>query len=375
VSSGGSCSTCGLTYAYDLAVCTSCGSMLEPLRVSRRVALAVTEVATPSIGHGDVPYWCVLAEAEDGHRCVAKSSRAVSVGDTLTEDAAAPAGCIQAVGIVGSGVMARGLVELMLSRGHRVVWVGRSLERLDASREKVVERLAKAMDENQTGEALGRLVMSGSTTALAECDIVIEAIVEELEPKQDIIRRIEEVVGEECIIATNTSSLPLDAMSLGMRRPQRFGGLHFFNPPMRMRLVEVVRGPQTDDAVESMLVQFAESLGKTSIPVAAGPGFVVNCVLMPLLNEAVRALEDGIAPAEAIDEAVMLGLNHPMGPLALADLIGLDVVTNIMDDLYGRLGDEAYAPRPLLKQLVQEGKLGRKTGEGLFTHTRPPVSG
>jgi len=172
--------------------------MLEPLRVSRRVALAVTEVATPSVGHEDVPYWCVLAEAEDGHRCVVKSSRAVSVGDTLPEDAAAPAGCIQTVGIVGSGVMARGLVELMLSRGHRVVWVGRSLERLDASREKVVERLAKAMDENQTGEALGRLVMSGSTTALAECDIVIEAIVEELEPKQDIIRRIEEVVGEAC---------------------------------------------------------------------------------------------------------------------------------------------------------------------------------
>lgn len=375
MSSGGLCPVCGLTYAYDLAVCTSCGVELEAEQDDSRVVLAVTEVATPSLGHEDVPYWCALTESQEGHRRILKVSRAVSVGDTLAEDAAAPTGYVHTIGLVGSGVMARGLVELMLSRGHRVVWVGRSLDRLAASRQKVTERLTKFMDEDQTSEALGRLVMSDSTTALAECDIVIEAIVEELEPKQDIIRHIEEVVSKECIIATNTSSLPLDEMSRGMSCPQRFAGLHFFNPPMRMRLVEVVRSPQTDDEIESILVQFAESLGKTPIPVAAGPGFVVNRVLMPLLNEAVRALEDGIAPAEAIDEAVMLGLNHPMGPLALADLIGLDVVTNIMDDLHSRLGDEAYAPRPLLKRLVEEGKLGRKTGEGLFTHTRPPVSG
>ncbi len=373
--SGNLCPVCQLTYAYELEVCTSCGTRLERSTGGEGVIVAVTEIATPSIGHEDVPYWCALTQTPDGSHGILKMSHAATAGETVSASTGGETQYMHTVGLIGSGVMARGLVELMISQGHRVAWVGRSLERLESSREKVAERLARFMDDNQTREALDRLTLSDRMSALKDCDIVIEAIIEELKPKQDIIRQVEDVVSEDCVIATNTSSLPLDRISAGMSHPERFGGLHFFNPPVRMRLVEIVQGPRTDEEVVRFMTQFARLLGKTPVLVAAGPGFIVNRVLMPLINEAVRTLEDGIAAADAIDEAVMLGLNHPMGPLALADLIGLDVVVSIMNDLHERLGDEAYAPRPLLKKLVEGGKLGRKTGEGFFTHTPPPVSG
>jgi 3-hydroxybutyryl-CoA dehydrogenase len=373
--SGRQCPACNITYAYELETCTFCSARLEDLPPNDSCILAVTEISAPSIGHEDVPYWCALTQTSDGRHEIVKLSRSASVGDVLPSGIGVAVETVHTVGVLGSGVMARGLAELMLSQGHHVIWTGRSLERLNSSRDKVADRLARSMDEDQTREALGRLTLSDSFSALEDCDIVIEAIVEELKPKQDVIHAVEAVVSEDCIIATNTSSLPLDKISIGMQHPERFGGLHFFNPPTRMRLVEIVRGPDTDAEVALFMTRFAQSLGKVPVPVAAGPGFVVNRVLMPLLNEAVRTLEDGIAPAEAIDEAVRLGLNHPMGPLALADLIGLDVVVSIMDDLYERLGDEAYAPRPMLRRLVSEGKLGRKTGEGFFVHTPPPVSG
>lgn len=372
---GTQCPSCDAAYAYELERCTFCGTDLVESDLGDTTVLAVTEISAPSIGHEEVPYWCALTQSSDGRHEIVKLTRAAEVGDTLSAGAGVEVETVYTVGLIGSGVMARGLVELMLSQGHRVVWVGRSLERLETSREKVADRLARTMDEDQTDEALHRLTLSEDIGALKECDIVIEAIIEELEPKQNVLVEIEAVVSEDCLIATNTSSLPLDKISAGMEHPERFGGLHFFNPPTRMRLVEIVRGPETDAEIELFMTEFAQLLGKVPIPVVAGPGFVVNRVLMPLINEAVRTLEDGIAPAEDIDEAVRLGLNHPMGPLALADLIGLDVVVNIMDDLYERLDDEAYAPRPMLRTLVDEGKLGRKTGEGFFVHTRPPVSG
>lgn len=368
------CAACGARYDYALASCTLCGGALAETEAADAEVLAVTEITVPSLGHEEVPYWCALVRKPDGGQAIVKTERPVAVGDTIAARGSV-AEVVHTVGIVGSGVMARGLTELMLNQGHRVVWVGRSLERLEAARAKVADRLGRVMDEDELTDAVSRISLAQDMGALAACDIVIEAVVEELEPKRAVLERIEAVVSPETLIATNTSSLPLDELSAGMRHPERFGGLHFFNPPTRMRLVETVRGPRTNEQTAALMSQFARLLGKVPVPVAAGPGFVVNRVLMPLLNEAVRTLEDGIAPAEDIDEAVRLGLNHPMGPLALADLIGLDVVVKIMDDLHGRLGDEAYAPRPMLRQLVAEGKLGRKTGEGFYEYVPPPVSG
>lgn len=369
---GSTCAKCGVAYAYPLETCTFCGSRLESPAPPHGEVLAVTEVTVPMLGHEDVPYWCALVRSEDGRHAIVKQDRPVSVGDMVAKGLAEETLALSC-GIVGSGVMSRGLAELLLSRGHRLVWVGRSLERLEKGRGKVAERLGRVMDDEDVRSALDRLVISDDMAALAPCELVVEAVVEELEPKKQVIEEIERHVSPVCVIASNTSSLPLDVLSAGMRHPERFGGMHFFNPPTRMRLVEVVRAPATSAETDALMAEVAVNLGRIPVRVAAGPGFVVNRVLMPLLNEAVRTLEDGIAPAEDIDEAVRLGLNHPMGPLALADLIGLDVVANIMEDLHERLHDEAYAPRPMLMRLVSEGKLGRKTGEGFYRYTPPPL--
>lgn len=366
------CSGCGRRFAYPVDECTVCRAAITDSERRDGEVVAVTEVAAPSLGHEDVPYWCALVELGSGGYTIVKRDTPVEVGDVLRAGAAESEVAYR-IGVVGSGVMARGLVELFLVRGQSVVWVGRSLERLEGARTKVDERLARVMDEEQLAAARARLVLSADLKAMAECDLVIEAVVEEVEPKLAILAQIEQVVSPECLIATNTSSLPLDVLTSALDRPERFGGMHFFNPPTRMRLVEVVRAPETSDATDERLFELSVVLGKIPVRVANGPGFVVNRVLMPLLNEAVRALEDGAAPAGDIDEAVRLGLNHPMGPLALADLIGLDVVVSIMDDLHTRLGDEAYAPRPMLRRLVQEGKLGRKTGSGFYDYTPPPA--
>lgn len=366
------CPSCGRRYSYPVDECTFCRVPLAAQVMRTGEVVAVTEVSVPSLGHEEVPYWCALVARPQGGFAVVKRDLLTSVGETIafgaTEEAAS-----YTIGVVGSGVMARGLVELFLARGQRVIWSGRSLERLQAASEKVSGRLARVMDEDQLASAISRLSLADTLAAFSVCNLVIEAVIEEVEPKLAILREIEAAVSPECIIATNTSSLPLDVLASALSDASRFGGMHFFNPPTRMRLVEVVRAPETSDETDRFLYELSVGLGKIPVRVANGPGFVVNRVLMPLLNEAVRALEDHAAPAEDIDEAVMLGLNHPMGPLALADLIGLDVVVSIMEDLHSRLGDDAYAPRPMLEELVAAGKLGRKTGSGFFDYTPPPA--
>lgn len=361
------CPSCGRRYAYELDVCTFCRTPLERVCGSVGTVLAVTQVDVPSLGHEDVPYWCALVSDDGGCQVLIKRDVATQVGATIplvqpeAEDLAV-------VGVLGTGVMGRGLVELLLSRGHSVVWVSRSDEALANGRAHVTERLARVMDEHELDAASARLVTATDWSVLGCCNLVVEAVVEELQPKVSALARAEAAMREDAVLATNTSGLPLDELAVGLNRPERFGALHFFNPPTRMRLVETSGCSRTSRETAALLDDFARSLGKVPIRVAQRPAFVVNRVLMPLINESVRSLEEGAAPPEAIDEAVRLGLNHPMGPLALADLIGLDVVLSIMENLVARTGDEAYSPRPLLKQLVAEGKLGRKTGEGFHSY-------
>jgi 3-hydroxybutyryl-CoA dehydrogenase len=188
--------------------------------------------------------------------------------------------------------------------------------------------------------------------------------------KQAVLPGIEAAMRANTVLATNTSGLSLEDMAESLTRPEQFGALHFFNPPIRMKLVETAVCSKTSQETSAFLDTFAVSLGRVPIRVAATPAFAVNRALMPLLNEAVRELEDGVASAEDIDAAVRLGLNHPMGPLALCDLIGIDVVVNIMDNLVDRTGDESYAPRPLLRTMIEDGRLGRKTGTGFYDHSR-----
>lgn len=329
--------------------------------------MAITQVCAPSVGHEDVPYWCALARADDGSQTIVKLDYDAVAGATLSFGAVEAASLV-VVGILGTGTMGRGLSELLLTRGHRVVWCGRSAERLASARERLLERLGRVMDDEQVAISGSRLTTSVDYAALAECDVVVEAVVEEMAPKQATLAQAEAHMRTDAILTTNTSGLSIDDLAVVLQRPASFGVLHFFNPPTRMRLVETAVGTKTSPVTGEFLDVFSRSLGKIPVRVAAKPAFAVNRALMPLLNEAVRELEEGVAPAESIDEAVRLGLNHPMGPLALADLIGLDVVVNIMDNLAERTGDDTYSPRPLLRQKVTQGKLGRKTGEGFYEY-------
>lgn len=361
------CTGCARVYPYDVPTCAVCGSDLVERSAESAVVLAVTRVDAPSIGHEEVPYWTALARTDLGDEVLVKLDAPVAVGERLglgrTET-----GPLAVAGVLGGGVMGRGLVELLLSRGHEVIWFGRSIERLEAARGRVLDRLLRVMNEADVDAAAERLTLADDPAALAPSDIVIEAVAEELPAKIEVLRAVEPHLRPDAVVATNTSGLSLEDLAAALAHPERFGGLHFFNPPNRMRLVETAVPSATNDATSAFLDAFAVSLGKVPVRVAAKPAFVVNRVLMPLLNEAVRTLEEGVAPAESIDEAIRLGLNHPMGPLALADLIGLDVVIEIMDNLAERTGDETYEPRPMLRELVAHGRLGRKTGAGFYEY-------
>jgi 3-hydroxybutyryl-CoA dehydrogenase len=308
---------------------------------------------------------------EDDTYALVNSDTAFEPGDTVRA-ASAKDEEATVYGVVGTGMMGRGLVELLLSRGHRVIWVGRSEGSIFDGRARVIDRLSRVLDETEVQAADERLMTETDYQHLKECDVVIESVVEDLDTKLDVLASAEREMRDDAILATNTSGLPLDVLAGALARPSRFGGLHFFNPPNRMKLVETVLSDWSAPETGERLDEIARSLGKVPVRVAATPAFAANRVLMPLINEAIRELEEGVAPAESIDDAVRYGLNHPMGPLALADLIGLDILVSIMDNLADGTGDESYRPRPLLRDMAKSGCLGRKSGSGFYEYQARP---
>ena len=270
--------------------------------------------------------------------------------------------------VVGAGQMGAGIAQVFAASGRRVVLhdsaPGAAERGLDAMR-KSLERLAGKGQDVDVEDVLARVEAVGD---LAEADFMVEAVVEDASVKEDVFRRADEVLPEGAILASNTSSIPIASLAAVTARPDRVVGMHFFNPVPVMALVEVVRGPETSEATVQAVVALAEELGKTPAQVNDFPGFVSNRILMPLVNEAAYALQDGVAEAEAIDTIAMLGFNHPMGPLALADLIGLDTCVAIMDVLHRGLGDPKYEPCPLLREHVAAGRLGRKSGRGFYEY-------
>ena len=269
--------------------------------------------------------------------------------------------------------MATGIVQTMLQTGMTVIQKGRSQNSIDRSRKGIEKSLSRLVEKGKLEQAACDAMLAKLTTTLAyeplaDADIVIEAIAEELTVKQEILQELDKLCKPETIIATNTSSLSITALASVTNRPAQIVGMHFFNPVPMMKLVEIIRGQRTSDAVHDTIFKLAEQLGKTPVTVSEAPGFVVNRILIPMINEAVGILADGVASREAIDEAMKLGANHPMGPLALGDLIGLDVCLAIMEVLYSEFGDPKYRPHPLLRKMVRANLLGRKSGEGFYCY-------
>jgi 3-hydroxybutyryl-CoA dehydrogenase len=279
----------------------------------------------------------------------------------------------ETIGIVGAGQMGTGIAQVCAAAGLTVVLsdvdesaLERGRERLSAGYDSLVSK--QKMTAGDVAEAMARVKTTSHSAALGTCDVVIEAATENVAIKHQILRELDRIAKPGAIVATNTSSVSITQLAATLADPSRFVGMHFFNPVPAMGLVEVIRGMQTSDATFETTVALAERLGKSAIQVKNAPGFVVNRILVPMINEAVFALQEGLASADEIDAGMRLGARHPMGPLALADLIGLDTVLAIMEVIQREMGDTKYRPASLLKEMVDAGYLGRKTKRGFYSY-------
>jgi 3-hydroxybutyryl-CoA dehydrogenase len=303
--------------------------------------------------------------------------RARSSGTTKRKDVGVSD--IKRAAVIGGGTMGSGIAQVMALSGVTVTLIERSETDLKRAIDSIESNLARMKSRGkitpeQEEVANDHIRWASNYRAIDGAQFVVEAVFEELETKKLVFKEAADVVGPESILASNTSSISMTALAASIEAPERVVGMHFFNPVPVLQLVEVVRGHQTSDDTTGRTVDFAGQLGKTPVVVNDYPGFVSNRVLMPMINEAIFCLGEGVATKEAIDDVMKLGMAHPIGPLALADLIGLDVCLAILGVLQKEIGDDKYRPAPLLRRLVAAGKLGRKSGEGFYVYSAQKVT-
>jgi len=280
---------------------------------------------------------------------------------------------IDKIAVLGAGQMGNGITQVAACAGYEVVMIDIKQEFVDRGVSAIEKSLAKLvskerMSQTDADAARARISTSIDRSACHDVDLAIEAVPEILDLKLSIFAELDDICKDECILASNTSSISITEIAAATSRPDKVIGMHFMNPVPIMKLVEIINGKQTSEETNSAVIAAADKMGKTALSCNDSPGFVSNRILCPMLNEAILTLQEGVAKPEAIDGIMKLGMNHPIGPLALSDLIGLDTVLHIMNVLHEGLGDDKYAPAPLLLEMVEQGKLGRKSGEGFYKY-------
>lgn len=279
------------------------------------------------------------------------------------------------IGVIGSGTMGRGIVEVFARAGYEVIVKDISEDFLKSMYQMIEKNLSRLIEKGKIADADKTSTMSRISHTLRyedckDCDLVIEVIAENQSLKEDIFKELDKVCKPETILATNTSSISITALSTATSRPDKVIGMHFFNPAPIMQLVEVIKGQLTSEEVYQTVFEMCQKINKTPVTIHEAPGFLVNRLLIPMINEAVGAFAEGVASRDDIDAAMKLGAGHPMGPLALADLIGIDVCLSIMEILHAEFGEDKYRPHPLLRKMVRAKQLGRKSGRGFYDYSK-----
>jgi 3-hydroxybutyryl-CoA dehydrogenase len=364
------CEDCNKQWYYDVKKCIFCRGNVTEIEARKNTVKGITKIEIPSPGHTRVPYCDLLLEDEHGNFQIRKSFTEYKLGDLIEEEPKESKKEIKkrTVGVVGTGTMGSGIVQVCAQTGYHVIMIDRHEDIARKALTKIDKILSKTTKDELKQEILSRIKISANLYDLVHADLVMEALTEDMEIKKEVLEELDNECSKDTIFASNTSSLSITELSQVLKKPGRLVGLHFFNPVPKMKLVEIIRSKNTLDTVVEYAKEVAFEMGKIPVITGDAPGFVVNRLLLPFLNEAMDKYSDGTSTAEDIDKAVTLGLNHPMGPLSLSDLIGLDVCKAILDVLYEGYKDPKYKPCKTLCEMVKKGELGRKTKKGFYKY-------
>jgi 3-hydroxybutyryl-CoA dehydrogenase len=360
------CDNCDKQWSYHIKKCIFCGNDIRELSQTRYRVVGCTQVNIPCRHYRKVPYFSYLLEDKNGTLIARSCYEVFSIGDEINLKTNKPKD--RCVGIIGTGQMGKQIAGYLLRYGYSAILKTRDPQDVDTLLSKFIGNLSRNSPPEQVEQYSKQVEITADYADLENCALIIEATPENLEIKREVFEKLSATCNRETIFASNTSSISIDAIASVTDRPEKCIGLHFFNPVSKMNLVEVVLGEYTSEDTKEKTIEFSKNLDKDAVVVKNSPGFIVNRLLLPQINEAVHLLEEGVATREDIDRAVTSGLNHPMGPFALADFIGIDVCISILETLNDALKDDKYTPADTFYNMLRDNQIGKKVGEGFYEY-------